>query len=112
MTTIPDQLESIFKRAYEVLVVYAKANENNELDFVEFHTWRHHPASDSCGNTTEFRFQGCLGMGGKFWVSCAHFNVSCYSEDSTPARLAVIQKCREELRPLFVEWRALCEKAA
>lgn len=36
----------------------------------------------------EFRFQGTLGFGGKFWSY--GWYVNCYSEDETPARAAVI----------------------
>lgn len=40
----------------------------------------------------EYRFQGALGFGGKLWRdSDGVMRVSCYREDETPDRLAMIE---------------------
>lgn len=44
----------------------------------------------------EFRFQGKLGFGGKVYVEEPP-RVSCYPEDSTPERVAMIKKANEQL---------------
>ena len=43
----------------------------------------------------EYRFQGELGFGGKYWHKTNR--VSCYSEDETPGRLALIDRLNSEL---------------
>lgn len=72
--------------------------------------------SDECGATphmpsdfktlfpgcNEYRFMGGLGFGGKIWApqgSCP-IRVSCYPEDETPARKAMIKAANEKLAAL------------
>lgn len=43
---------------------------------------------------TEYRFMGSLGFGGKFWHD---MRVSCYPEDRTPERDAMIAKANSRL---------------
>ncbi len=45
----------------------------------------------------EYRFQGALGFGGKFWRNNGRFYVTCYRENETPERLAVIEKTNAAL---------------
>ena len=51
----------------------------------------------------EWRFQGKLGFGGKFWNEYSHINksynwrVSCYSEDETPEILQIINDTNTKL---------------
>lgn len=40
----------------------------------------------------EYRFQGLLGFGGKFWNYGGRWYVTCYSENETPERMAIIEK--------------------
>lgn len=52
----------------------------------------------------EYRFCGALGFGGKFRNNGNRNNiphVDCYSEDETPARLAMIEKANKRLVELF-----------
>jgi len=53
--------------------------------------------------TTEYRFQGTLGFGGKFRDNANRLApyVDCYSEDRTPPRSAIIEAVNAELSKLF-----------
>jgi len=75
---------------YDILVSVAGAPEGLRMDFVH-----HHTRTPIC---EEYRFQGMLGFGGKFY-SC-DMRVSCYREDDTPQRIAVIQATNEALAAL------------
>jgi hypothetical protein len=46
--------------------------------------------------TDEYRFQGALGFGGKFYPQ--DMRVSCYREDETPKRAEMVRKANEALR--------------
>lgn len=63
---------------FDVLVTCAGARESMWEDFL--HSLR-------CG-TREYRFQGNLGFGGKYWPETN--TVSCYTEDMTDHRRAII----------------------
>ena len=56
--------------------------------------------SDGC---REWRFVGRLGFGGKFWNNNDRWYVSCYREDETPDRLAMIEKVNKRLADLGKE---------
>lgn len=65
---------------FDLLVKHAGARENMRYEFVRAHiekSWYGYP--------TEFRFQGDLGFGGKFWNGYGKdgWAVTCYSEDNT-----------------------------
>lgn len=64
---------------YTALIEFAGANTNGRQDFVE--AWP---------TITEYRFGGLLGSGGKFWISRNEWFVTCYPEDETPERTAVV----------------------
>lgn len=51
----------------------------------------------------EYRFIGGLGIGGKVYLTPQRWYVSCYSEDSTPEREAMIKAANAALAPLFAE---------
>lgn len=73
---------------YDVLVVKAGATESQRQQFVA--TW------PKCN---EYRFMGSLGFGGKVWAP-KHGRpaaVSCYREDESPERLAVIEDVNQLL---------------
>jgi hypothetical protein len=50
----------------------------------------------------EYRFQGALGFGGKFYNAHVVY-VSCYREDETSERLAAIRIATEKCRRLLAE---------
>jgi hypothetical protein len=60
----------------------------------------------STDDLNEWRFQGLLGFGGKFWNEWSYFEekpkwrVSCYTEDENPKRLALIEKTNKKLQEL------------
>lgn len=50
------------------------------------------------GHRLEYRFQGSLGFGGKLWVNGKKPpTVTCYPEDETPGRKALIELANSEL---------------
>lgn len=75
---------------YDVLVQMAGANESDREQFIA--TQR-----DGC---TEYRFQGRLGFGGKFWNNDNRWYVSCYREDETPETTRVIDETNKVLEIL------------
>jgi hypothetical protein len=48
----------------------------------------------------EFRFIGKLGFGGKVWDTGHEWRVSCYSENLTPERDAMIERANARLAEL------------
>lgn len=52
----------------------------------------------------EYRFQGKLGFGGKFWNGPSGWFVTCYSEDLTPARQTMLDETNEALKELRKEY--------
>jgi hypothetical protein len=76
---------------YDVLVRECGANEWSRTDFVyEF-------VSPGC-DCTEWRFQGELGFGGKFYPR--EMRVSCYPEDETPKRRTMVERANAALRKM------------
>ena len=53
------------------------------------------------GHWSEWRFQGCLGFGGKARWYGERFYVDCYPEDSNPKRDAVIETTNKALAAIF-----------
>jgi len=87
MTTLTyNQAMAIFT----VLVKEAGAHESGREDFV-FH---------AISGTTEYRFQGALGFGGKFRPET--WRVDCYPEDNTPERERMIKATNAALGLLRV----------
>ncbi len=55
---------------------------------------------------TEYRFQGALGFGGKFW-RLGHrdkWDVNYYSEDQTPECDKMVEEANKKLAVLREEW--------
>ncbi|MEM6911064.1 MAG: hypothetical protein AAF555_05720 [Verrucomicrobiota bacterium] len=73
----------LFSAVYSVLVEKAGAIESYRRDFIYHHAESKQPCD-------EWRFQGKLGFGGKYWRR--YNQVSCYYEDFTPEREAIIKK--------------------
>jgi hypothetical protein len=84
---------------YDVLVEHAGASEHAREEFVLTQTDRH---------VTEYRFQGALGFGGKFWRTTGlrredpdlKWSVSAYPEDMSPERQQVIDAVNRALAAL------------
>lgn len=83
--------EELADRIYDILVKDAGAYEPDRSGFV-------HRQSNE--RITEWRFCGSLGFGGKFWNNNGRLYVSCYREDSTPEREAIIEKVNAQLEEL------------
>lgn len=57
------------------------------------------------GNGNEYRFIGHLGFGGKFWRGRHSWYITCYPEDVTPKRQAMMDAAAPRLRTLEEIWR-------
>lgn len=85
---------TIFQKAWDILVEHAGASKDPDArtSFVHAYTERKFPAS-------EWRFGGHLGFGGKFWRNGRYY-ISCYPEDRTKKREAIIEKVNALLTEL------------
>lgn len=79
---------------YDLLVKEAGAPEKDRVYFLAYLVDQEHPMG------AEFRFQGRFGFGGKFYAESDRWRISCYNEDRTPERVAIIDKVNAELRQL------------
>ena len=79
---------------YDLLVREAEARENHRDAFVHYVCESDH---------AEWRFGGKLGGGGKFWSSDERYYVSCYREDETPERAAIVQRVNATLERVRVK---------
>lgn len=75
---------------WTILVEEVGAREDDRRSFVQ-----HQGAA-----CTEWRFQGELGFGGKFYPSRARWYVGCYPEDRTATREALIERANRRLESL------------
>jgi hypothetical protein len=94
------QLEEYLRRAYnEVLVpVCEAAGDAEDSGFL-------HDLLDDEYPATQWRFQGCLGFGGKvFFRSDLVLNVDCYREDRNSERDRVIELANTALLKLRSEF--------
>lgn len=82
-------------KIYDILVTDCGALENNREMFIYQETKE---------RVTEWRFCGSLGFGGKFWNDYGAWRISCYPEDSTPAREKLIQQTNQKLFILRLEY--------
>lgn len=81
--------ENFFNAVYDILVNLGGANEQDRNSFVYNHT------SDE---TTEWRFCGHLGFGGKY--RSLTNKVDCYREGATPEIRELINKINKDLGSL------------
>lgn len=92
MSQLPDITAEQADAIFEILKQECGASEFHRGQFPHFVVGR-----PSLG-IAEFRFQGDLGFGGKFYCdSRGHWRVDCYSEDRTPARQAMIDRAMARL---------------
>lgn len=98
--TYDDSKRPFYEAAYDLLVKHAGARDSEDAreSFVLAFTQVEYP----CG---EYRFQGSLGFGGKFYredyASQKHW-VGCYPEDRTPTRemeIRIVNGLLAEMRP-------------
>ncbi len=80
-------------RVYDILVEHAGASESLREHFVYVHV----VSEERCNS---YRFCGSLGFSGKFYSSYSELRVSCYSEDRTPKRDAIISRVNALLAAL------------
>jgi hypothetical protein len=88
--------EGIYDQVWTILVEECGAPDD-ELSRRSFiHIMLNEP------DTMEYRFQGKLGFGGKFWPGGDFYppHVSCYMEDETDERRAMIRRANSRLRNL------------
>ncbi len=76
---------------YDILIKIGGANESMRGSFIQNHSDKEYPC-------TEWRFCGHLGFGGKYRSKTN--TVTCYSEDETPKRLAIIREINTALSTL------------
>ena len=97
-----NQTEQIFNDVYTILVEECGAPEgSHRQSFIQYHT---EEKPEWIRPTTEWRFGGKLGFGGKFWNRQgygAKFNIDCYPEEYTEELLELIVSVNEKLVPLF-----------
>lgn len=85
--------EEIFGKIWDILQEHAGARNSSW----EKETFIRSFAKET---TSEWRFQGHLGFGGKFYRNCGRMWISCYSEDRTAERQVIIDKVNELLREI------------
>jgi hypothetical protein len=78
---------------YDALVEECGAPEGRRQDFVENFTAK----IARTKNTSEYRFQGALGFGGKFYFEKRRWRVDCEPRDETPERIAMIERANVKL---------------
>ncbi len=71
----------VYNAIYSILVNEAGANESGRECFIA--VFMQDPPR-------EYRFQGALGFGGKFWLD--RYDVNCYREDEDDDRRRMIDK--------------------
>jgi hypothetical protein len=59
------------------------------------------------GGCTEYRFQGKLGFGGKFWNTNNKFYISSYPEDLNEDTKKIINIVNELLKPIYQKFLLL-----
>lgn len=104
--THDEALRPFFGKAYDILVEHAGARPDPKAgpsqyttggtpreDFILAFTQREYPA-------TEYRFQGALGFGGKFWRNEGRYYVTCFREDETVAIREAIKRTNAALAAL------------
>lgn len=80
---------------FDILVSKCAADATKREYFIDAVTDEKFPA-------TEFRFMGALGFGGKLYNAYSRVYVSCYREDSTPAREKMIEETNKLLEKFSV----------
>jgi hypothetical protein len=74
------------QKVFSLLIGVAQAHERDRNSFVRYVTSR------DAEPVHEYRFQGCLGFGGKFVMLRDEIRVTTYGEDATAERRNVIDR--------------------
>jgi len=95
MYTYDDSKRDLYSKVWDILVEHAGASKSPDEreSFVSSMTQIEYP-------TSEYRFQGHLGFGGKLYRSSRGLSVSCYPEDRTALREIIINSVNRLLSPL------------
>lgn len=88
-------MSTFMARSFFAVIRRLGALAASEDDFVQYMT------RELEAGTHEFRFQGVLGFGGKAYWDGQRAWVSCYSEDLTPERCALIDVTNAWLEEKF-----------
>ena len=99
--------EQFWNKVYDILVEECEAYDGgHERENFLYHQMKETTPDDPySGPPTEWRFQGALGFGGKFWRNNGKLYVNCYSEDSCPEREEMIEKANKRLAVLLEKGR-------
>jgi hypothetical protein len=84
--------KELASQIYDILVGTCGANLSEKEDFVSAQT-------DQL--VSEWRFQGRLGFGGKFWRNYDRWYVNCYPEDLTPEIAEMIQDANLKIAVIY-----------
>lgn len=82
--------EPVANAIYDILIADAGAEESGRQAFV----------LSTKEGITEYRFQGKLGFGGKFWIAHGRWYVNAYPEDEDGLAKSAIVKINRELTTL------------
>lgn len=77
-----------WQQVYDILTEECGAPEEPRTDFL----------TSQAHGTTEFRFGGSLGFGGKLFNSGDGLHVACYFENGTPERTVAIEAANRRLK--------------
>ena len=99
---IPTELA---EKIYNILVEHAGVidMESNKQPFL-YHQNGKVSRYNPDGGCREYRFQGALGFGGKFYNCNGKFYVSAYSEDTGDKEQKIIDTVNELLKPIYEEF--------
>jgi len=90
---LPPLTKKTATAVYDLLMDVGGAHKNYRDHFIQHYT--------EADPSREWRFQGHLGFGGKFYLSYDRFRAGCYKEDSNEEREAIIAELNEKLAELF-----------
>lgn len=93
------------KEFYEgvyVILMAVGASPSMQADFVRYFT-------EDAGSAIhrEWRFQGKLGFGGKFWRRPSGHDVNCYTEDLTSERKKLIKYANDLIKALEARFEGI-----
>jgi hypothetical protein len=97
MYTYDDSKRDLYYKVWDILVEHAGASKSSDEreSFLSSMTQIEYP-------TSEYRFQGSLGFGGKLYRgSLGELRISCYPEDRTAKRIDIISRVNTLLKSLL-----------
>jgi hypothetical protein len=101
MTTYDSTKISFYEKVWDLLVEHAGARPDDRHSFVYSMIEQRYLAHNDSFQTSEWRFQGVLGFGGKLYRGYPkELRVGFYREDTTPEREAIRDKVNLLLQEL------------